>query len=93
MIRFLNGIAGWRHHSQVRNSPWTMFFNGVHATKIVTAAPFRKQSSASPFLPPQAARSAKLVFFYYLPRPVSAMSRAVLKFARQASLFEQATRP
>jgi hypothetical protein len=39
-----------------------MFFNGVHATKIVTAAPFREQSSASPFLPPQAARSAKLVF-------------------------------
>ena len=26
---FLNGIAGRRHHSQVRNSPWTMFFNGV----------------------------------------------------------------
>ncbi len=25
-------------------------------------APFREQSSASPFLPPQAARSAKLVF-------------------------------
>ena len=27
--QFLNGIAGWRHHSQVRNSPWTRFFNGV----------------------------------------------------------------
>ena len=40
-----------------------MFFNGVHATKIVTAAPFREQSSANPFLLPQAARRAKLVFF------------------------------
>src|SRR4249920_556640 len=29
ICRFLNGIAGWRHHSQVRNSPWTKFFNGV----------------------------------------------------------------
>jgi hypothetical protein len=28
-IRFLNGVAGWRHHSQARNNPWTMFFNGV----------------------------------------------------------------
>jgi hypothetical protein len=39
-----------------------MFFNGVHTTKIVTAAPFQEQSSASPFLLPQAARSTKLVF-------------------------------
>ena len=29
MINFLNGIAQRRHHSQVRNNPWTMFFYGV----------------------------------------------------------------
>src|SRR5215475_11374202 len=28
-IIFLNGIAVGRHHCQVRNSPWTMFFNVV----------------------------------------------------------------
>ena len=27
--QFLNGIAGVASPSQVRNSPWTMFFNGV----------------------------------------------------------------
>ncbi len=29
LINFLNGIAGRRHHSHVRNNPWTMFFCGV----------------------------------------------------------------
>jgi predicted secreted Zn-dependent protease len=29
LINFLNGIAQRRHHSQVRNNPWTMFFYGV----------------------------------------------------------------
>ena len=32
IVIFLIGIAAGaqrRHHSQVRNSPWTMFFNGV----------------------------------------------------------------
>jgi hypothetical protein len=62
LVRFLNGIAGWRHHSQVRNNPWTMFFNGVTTTKIVTAAPFRAQPSVQPFLSPQAARSPEIVF-------------------------------
>src|SRR5438270_3102412 len=28
-INFLIGIARKRHHSQVRNSPWTRFFYGV----------------------------------------------------------------
>ena len=39
----LNGIAGWRHHSQVRNSPWTMFFNGVtcHQNHIGRSLPKR----------------------------------------------------
>ena len=38
------------------------FLTGLHATKIVTAAPFRLQSSAHPFLSPQGARGAKIVF-------------------------------
>jgi hypothetical protein len=62
MIRFLNGIAAWRHHSQVRNSPWTRFFNGDRATKIISAAPFRPQCSWNPFLSPQGASSAKRSF-------------------------------
>ncbi len=28
-INFLIGIARRRHHSEARNSPWTMYFNGV----------------------------------------------------------------
>ena len=39
-----------------------MFFNGVPATKIVPAAPFRAHSSTDPFLSPQGARSAELSF-------------------------------
>jgi hypothetical protein len=38
------------------------FLTGLHATKIVTAAPFRAQSSAHPFLSPQGASSAEIVF-------------------------------
>src|ERR1700733_13071033 len=43
LINFLNGIAGRRHHSHVRNNPWTMFFCGVHATKKPSAAPFHQE--------------------------------------------------
>jgi hypothetical protein len=35
---------------------------GLQATKIVTAAPFRAQSSTDPFLSPQGARSAEISF-------------------------------
>jgi putative oxidoreductase len=35
---------------------------GLHATKIVSAAPFRAQPSTDPFLSPQGARSAELGF-------------------------------
>jgi hypothetical protein len=38
------------------------FLTGSHATKIVSAAPFRPQSSGYPFLSPQGARSAALSF-------------------------------
>src|SRR6266568_8159410 len=36
---FLNGIAVRRHHCQVRNAPWTMFFYGDDITKKQPAAP------------------------------------------------------
>jgi hypothetical protein len=38
------------------------FLTGLHATKIVSAAPFQAQSSTHPFLSPQAARSAQISF-------------------------------
>src|ERR1700693_5628256 len=31
-----------RHHSQVRKSPWTMFFYGAYTTKKLTAAPLQR---------------------------------------------------
>jgi hypothetical protein len=43
-INFLNGIAVKRHHCQVRNNPWTMFFYGVSSTKNLSAAPLPGQS-------------------------------------------------
>jgi hypothetical protein len=48
-INFLIGIARRRHHSQVRNSPWTTFFNGVKSTKNFSAAPPRIQTSTASF--------------------------------------------
>jgi hypothetical protein len=54
----LNGIAGWRHHSQVRNNPWTMFFNGVtcHQNRIGRSLPVGNLAPAVSI--PQGARSA-----------------------------------
>src|SRR2546423_5880956 len=53
-FNFLTGIARPRHHSQVRNSPWTMFFYGVDATKKPTAAPLGTDNTCpNPFLCPQ----------------------------------------
>jgi hypothetical protein len=61
MINFLIGIARRRHHSQVRNSPWTMFFDGVNPPK--TLRPLLSGSKyRNPFLPPQAGRRSELVF-------------------------------
>ena len=47
MINFLNGIAWRRHHSHVRNNPWTMFFCGLTRTKKLSAAPFRPLPSVT----------------------------------------------
>src|SRR5215472_12776042 len=33
IVNFLIGIARWRHHMQVRNSPWATFFCGVEPPK------------------------------------------------------------
>ena len=37
-INFLIGITRGCHHTQIRNSPWTMFPNGVNATKKRTVS-------------------------------------------------------
>ena len=42
-INFLTGITARRHHSQVRNNPWTTFFAGSSATKNLPAAPLHRQ--------------------------------------------------
>jgi hypothetical protein len=39
-----------------------VFLTGLHATKIVSAAPFRAQPSTDPFLSPQGVRSAEFSF-------------------------------
>ena len=41
-INFLTGIAAMRHHSQVRNSPWATFFDGVTTTRDFLAAPLQQ---------------------------------------------------
>src|SRR5208282_4761543 len=35
------GSPQWRHHSQVRNSPWATFFDGVTTTRNISAAPLQ----------------------------------------------------
>src|SRR6266508_2053734 len=53
-FQFPNRDRLTRHHSQVRNGPWTMFFYGVDATKKPTAAPLGADNTyRSPFLCPQ----------------------------------------
>ncbi len=44
---FLNGIARGRHHYQVRNTPWTMFFYGFELTKKSPAAPSKPNAPRS----------------------------------------------
>jgi hypothetical protein len=53
-VNFLTGIALGRHHSQARNSPWTMFLTGSFATNKLTAAPLQQQTTSKLFLTPQA---------------------------------------
>src|SRR5271169_889003 len=40
--QFPNRDRHKRHHSQVRKSPWTMFFYGAYTTKKLTAAPLQR---------------------------------------------------
>ena len=49
--RISNLIAQPRHHPQVRNSPWTMFFYGVDATKKPTAGPLGANNISQPVPP------------------------------------------
>src|SRR4051812_17475160 len=56
-INFLTGITARRHHSQVRNNPWTTFFYGIiRHQKFVGRSPPPSDPTAGPFLWPQADR-------------------------------------
>src|SRR3954462_15638033 len=62
-INFLTGITARRHHSQVRNNPWTTFFCGIiRHQKFAGRSPPRSDSTAGPFLWPQAGRRPARVF-------------------------------
>lgn len=62
-FNFLNGIAGRRHHFQIRNHPRTMFFNGLNCTKKHTAAPLgASKLRDQEFLVQQMARASQTVF-------------------------------
>ncbi len=81
-----------RHHSQVRNNPWTMFFTGSLATKKWTAAPFHSQDRAQQFLSPQAA--AFRDGFLRSPAPsAGARSRAAGGHSRRPNPCRQAGSP
>src|SRR5687768_2019771 len=57
VINFLTGITARRHHSQVRNNPWTTFFYGIiRHQKFAGRSPPPSDSTAGPFLWPQAGR-------------------------------------
>src|SRR4051812_7753043 len=61
-INFLTGITARRHHSQVRNNPWTTFFYGIiRHQKFVGRSPPPSDSTAGPFLWPQADRRSARV--------------------------------
>src|SRR4051812_12575883 len=62
-INFLTGITARRHHSQVRNNPWTTFFYGIiRHQKFAGRSPPPSDSTAGPFLWPQAGRRPARVF-------------------------------
>src|SRR4051795_7461991 len=62
-INFLTGITARRHHSQVRNNPWTTFFYGIiRHQKFVGRSPPPSDPTAGPFLWPQADRRSARVF-------------------------------
>ena len=62
LIIFLIWIVRRRHHSQVRYSPWTMFFNGVtcHQNRIGRSLPVG--NVAQPVSIPQGEHSAAQSF-------------------------------
>src|SRR6202163_2663157 len=60
--QFPNRDRHKRHHSQVRKSPWTMFFYGAYTTKKLTAAPLQRPRYVKPFLRPQAGPRSTSVF-------------------------------
>src|SRR4029077_7608726 len=62
LINFLNGIAERRHHSQVRNNPWTMLYDGELATNRASAAPFRPQNSLDRFYANRQDRSPRRLY-------------------------------
>ena len=53
-INFLIGIVRKRHHSQARDSPWTMFFNGVKRHQKANGRSLPCAIWRQPFLRPQA---------------------------------------
>src|SRR3954467_13676051 len=62
-INFLTGIPARRHHSQVRNNPWTTFFYGIiRHQKFAGRSPPPSDPTAGPFLWPQADRRSARVF-------------------------------
>jgi hypothetical protein len=71
-INFLTGITARRHHSQVRNNPWTTFFYGIiRHQKFAGRSPPRSDSTAGPFLWPQAGRRPARVPKKHQWQPVS----------------------
>ena len=73
VINFLTGITARRHHSQVRNNPWTTFFYGIiRHQKFAGRSPPPSDSTAGPFLWPQAGRRPARVFLTDAQRAVRA---------------------
>ena len=87
-INFLTGITARRHHSQMRNNPWTTFFCGIiRHQKFAGRSPPPSDSTAGPFLWPQAGRRPARVFLKEMPEFVQfhdnhALARIRLKARR-----------
>ena len=88
-INFLTGITARRHHSQVRNNPWTTFFYGIiRHQKFVGRSPPPSDPTAGPFLWPQAGRRPARVFLVRLVSVVERTARRCrVKLHPNASAF------
>src|SRR3954469_25051149 len=62
-VRFLDGIAGRRHHSQVRNSPWTRFFNGVTCHQNYRPLPSDRSLAATRYYATRGEQAPQSVFY------------------------------